>query len=277
MRAPQIEQTIREAAMEFEDIQVTIEGCIGILSLHRPERSNAVRPTTLREICMGMDALSANPSVKAVIIRGEGKHFCSGADFSFLDRLTQMTPVEIQSEIYTHFQGAARRIYACSKPTIALVTGAAVTVGCELALACDFRLVAGNAKFQESWIKLGLLPPLGGLFLLPRLIGLGRAAKMVLLGEVVSGASAVEIGLASELLAEDQLEIRGRTLAAELSKLPPLAYGAIKQGLHRGMESSMENEWSANVLGQAVLLSTKDFREGLAAVKERRPGEFAGH
>jgi enoyl-CoA hydratase/carnithine racemase len=158
-----------------------------------------------------------------------------------------------------------------------LVSGAAITVGCELALACDFRLVAEDAKFQESWIRLGLLPPLGGLFLLPRLIGLGRAAQMVLHGQAVTAATAVQIGLASEILAKEELDVRGRAFALELSRLPPLAYATIKQSLHRGLESSMEQEWSANVLGQAVLLSSKDFREGLAAVKERRAGEFKGH
>jgi enoyl-CoA hydratase/carnithine racemase len=263
--------------MKFEDIRLTVADGIGVLSLDRQESNNAVRPQTLQEICAGMDAFRDDPNVRAIILRGEGKHFCAGADFAFLDRLTEMPPVEIQQEIYTHFQGAARRIYACPKPTLALVSGAAITVGCELALACDFRLVAEDAKFQESWIRLGLLPPLGGLFLLPRLIGLGRAAQMVLHGQAVTAATAVQIGLASEILAKEELEVRGRAFALELSRLPPLAYATIKQSLHRGLESSMEQEWSANVLGQAVLLSSKDFREGLAAVKERRAGEFKGH
>jgi enoyl-CoA hydratase/carnithine racemase len=100
---------------------------------------------------------------------------------------------------------------------------------------------------------------------------------MVLQGQAITAATAIQIGLASEMLARDQLEVRGRAFALELSRLPPLAYGAIKHGLHRGLESSMEQEWSANVLGQAVLLSSQDFREGLAAVKERRAGDFKGN
>lgn len=262
--------------MTFQDIEVTVTGEIGVLSLNRPEKSNALRPLTLQEICAGVDQLSRNDAVRAVVLRGNGKHFSAGADFEFLDRLTAMPPVEIQREIYTHFQGAARRIYHCPKPTLALVSGAAVTVGCELALACDFRLVSENAKFQESWINLGLMPPLGGLFLLPRLIGLGRAAQMVLRGEAVSGPTAVEIGLATEVAPADQIDERGRLLATELASLPPTAYATIKEALHRGLESSMHNEWSANVLAQAMLLGTADFREGLAAVKERRPARFTG-
>jgi enoyl-CoA hydratase/carnithine racemase len=262
--------------MTYADIGISIEEGIGVLCLRRPEASNAVRPQTLQELCAALDSLIADSAVKAIILRGEGKHFCAGADFAFLDQLTHTPPLQIQQEIYAHFQGAARRIYDCPKPTLALVAGIAVTVGCELALACDFRLAAEDARFQESWIKLGLLPPLGGLFLLPRLIGLGRAAQMVLRGEPVAAAAALQMGLVTEVVPRDQLDKRGLQFAIELSRLPPTAYTAVKQGLHRGLESSMQNEWAANVLGQALLLSSSDFREGLAAVKERRPGNFTG-
>ncbi len=262
--------------MDFQDIKVERAEGLGFLTINRTDRNNAVRAQTLQEICAGLDDLSADAAVKAIVLRAEGKHFCAGADFVFLEGLTRMTPSQVQREIYSHFQGAARRVYGCPKPTVALVSGAAVTVGCELALACDFRLVSDTAKFQESWVKLGLMPPLGGLFLLPRLVGLSRASQMVLLGQALTAEEAVKTGLASELVSVDQLDIRGREFAAELAKLPPLAYAAIKQGLHRGMESSMEHEWAANVLAQSVLLSTEDYREGLAAVKERRAADFQG-
>lgn len=167
-------------------------------------------------------------------------------------------------------------MYRCPKPTVAAVHGAAITVGCELALACDFRLVSPTALFQESWVRLGLLPPLGGLFLLPRLVGLGRANEMCLSGRGVGAAEAIRIGLASELIEGDGLAARVQDFAAELAALPPLAYAAAKEGLQRGLESGMEAEWSANVSAQAALLSTDDFAEGLAAVTEKRTGRFAG-
>jgi enoyl-CoA hydratase/carnithine racemase len=262
--------------MAFEDITLRVEDGIGILSLNRPERGNAVRPQTLAEICEGMDSLDKDGGVKAIIFRGEGKHFCTGADFAFLDSLATMSPVDVQSQIYHHFQGAAKRIYHCRKPTIALISGAAVTVGCELSLACDFRLVSEGAFFQESWIKLGLLPPLGGLFLLPRMVGLGRAKQMVLRAEAMNAETAVSIGLAMEVLKREDLDARGKQVALELSRLAPLAYASAKQAMHRGMETTMEAEWSSNVLNQAVLLSSNDFREGLSSVKEKRQPSFHG-
>jgi enoyl-CoA hydratase/carnithine racemase len=262
--------------MTFEDITVTVEEGIGVLSLNRPERGNAVRPSTLAEICRAMEELDEDQGVKAIILRGEGKHFCTGADFAFLDSLTTMSPVDVQSQIYHHFQGASRRIYHCRKPTVALICGAAVTVGCELSLACDFRLVSEGAFFQESWIKLGLLPPLGGLFLLPRMVGLGRAKQMVLRAEAVNAETAVAIGLATEVLKREGLDARGKQFALELSRAAPLAYASAKQAMHRGLETTMEAEWSSNVLNQAVLLSSSDFREGLSAVKEKRQPAFLG-
>lgn len=262
--------------MQWQDIELAVADDVGTLTLNRPERGNALRPSTMQEICAALDELDRDARVKAIVLRAAGKHFCTGADLSFLDELTRTSPVAVQQQIYEHFLGAARRLYHCAKPTVALISGAAFTVGCELALACDFRLVSDTASLQESWIKLGLIPPLGGLFLLPRLIGLGRAMQMVLRADAVTGAQAVAIGLAHELVPMDQLERRGQDLAIELSQRPALAYAAAKLGLHRGLETTMEAEWSANVAAQAMLLSSEDFREGLAALKQKRPPQFNG-
>lgn len=260
----------------FEDISLTVADRVGTLTLNRPQTGNTLRPQTLEEICRGIDALTAAPDVGVIVLRAEGKHFCAGADFSFLDEVMRMPASAIKAQIYTHFQGAARRIYHCPKPTVALVQGAAVTVGCELALACDFRVVADNGFFQESWIKLGILPALGGMFLLPRLIGLGRAAQMVLRGQAVKADEAERIGLASEVVPLADLAGRGAAFAAELGAIAPLAYAAIKEGLHRGLETGMEAEWSTTVVNQAILLGTEDFKEGLDAVRNKRAPRFEG-
>lgn len=260
----------------YEDLIVQRSGPVGWIRINRPDLRNALRPQTLAEICRAADALAADPEVRALVLAGEGKHFSAGADFAFLEGLKATPGPQVTNQIYANFQGAARRLYHCPKPTLAAVAGAAVTVGCELALACDFRLVGPTAEFHESWIKLGLIPPLGGLFLLPRLVGAGRAAEIVLAGRSIGAEEAVRIGLASELVAAGQLHARTQAFAEQLAALPPLAYAAAKQGLQRGAESSMEKEWATNVLAQAMLLGTQDFAEGLAAVVEKRPGIFVG-
>ncbi|MDB5471530.1 MAG: Enoyl-CoA hydratase [Caulobacter sp.] len=261
----------------FEDLTVEIRQSVGWIIIDRGDGRNALRPGSLKEICIAMDRLTGDDAVRAIVLSGAGKHFSAGADFAFLQDLAVMPGMAIKSQIYEVFQGAARRLYHCPKPTVAAINGAAVTVGCELSLACDFRLVSPTAVFQESWIRLGLMPPLGGLYLLPRMVGLSLASEMALRGRAVNAEEAVRIGLASEQ-ADDAADLaaRAQALALELAGLPPLAYRSVKEAMHRGLDASMEGEWSANVLNQSLLLGTDDFKEGLAAVMERRPGQFTG-
>ncbi len=252
------------------------EGGVARVVVARPDIGNASSPEMLGEIRDAFLSLSDDGDVRAIVLAAEGKHFSVGADFAFLQRLSAMSASEIKGTVYANFQGAAKAIYRCPKPTLALVQGAAITVGCELALACDFRIAADTARFQESWIKLGIIPPLAGLFLLPRLVGMGRAMEMCLQGRPVLAEEALRIGLVSEVVAMDELQPRGEEIARELGGSAPLAYAAAKQGLQRGLESSMEAEWQANLSNQALLLGSEDHREGLAAVLAKRAPAFTG-
>lgn len=259
-----------------DHIRVERVGVVARVVVARSDIGNASSPEMLGEIRDAFLALSEDSEVRAIVLAAEGKHFSVGADFTFLQRLSGMSASEIKGTVYANFQGAAKAIYRCPKPTLALVQGAAITVGCELALACDFRIASDTARFQESWIKLGIIPPLAGLFLLPRLIGLGRAMEMCLQGRPVLAEEALRIGLVGEVIAADALAERGETLARELAASAPLAYAAAKQGLQRGLESSMEAEWQANLSNQALLLGSEDHREGLAAVTGKRAPQFHG-
>lgn len=263
--------------MTYTEIRIDRpEPGIACVMVARGDTGNASQPKMLGEIRDAFLALDNDPDVRAILFAAEGKHFSVGADFAFLDDLTRTAAVDIKSTVYANFQGAAKAIYRCSKPTVALVQGAAVTVGCELVLACDFRVASDNAFFQESWIKLGIMPPLGGIFLLPRLIGLGRASEMVLKGKQVRAEEALSIGLVSEVVAFDALAARGLELARELAGAAPLAYAVVKESLHRAVESNMDAEWQANLPNQAMLLGSEDFREGLEAVKGKREPKFKG-
>lgn len=233
----------------------------------RADIGNASSPEMLEEIRDAFLALGDNPDVRAIVLKAEGKHFSVGADFGFLNTLSTMPAQQIRDTVYSRFQGAAKAIYRCPKPTVALVQGAAVTVGCELALACDFRIAADSARFQESWVKLGIIPPLGGMFLLPRLVGLGRAMEICLLGRPVLAAEALRIGLVCEVTAADALNARGDAFAQELASITPMAYSTIKQAVQRGLETGMESEWQSNLSSQTLLLGSDGFKAGLATVK----------
>lgn len=261
----------------FSDISVErLDDRIVFIRIDTGTPANAVGPEAMRQVCAAFDAAEADQQVRAIILGHAGKHFVGGADFAFLEELKTASPEHIKDNIYQIFQGAVRRIYQSSKPTIAAIGGAAVTVGCEAAIACDFRIVTEHAVFQESWIKLGLMPPLGGLKMLPALVGYAKATDMVLRGTPVRGTEAVGIGLAHRLVAPEALEAEAIALATELAAAPPLAYASAKKGLRAALEQSFEETLTANVYAQSLLIQSRDFREGVDAVVEKRPARFIG-
>ncbi|HUF99893.1 MAG TPA: enoyl-CoA hydratase/isomerase family protein [Ilumatobacter sp.] len=249
---------------------------VALLEFSDPDSNNAFGLDTLGLLSTLLDQVTADDSVRAIVIAGQGKHFSRGASPELMGALRDASPVEVLANVYTVAQGAVRRIYTCGKPTVAAVSGAAVTIGCELALACDFRIIDETASFTESWIRLGLLPPLGGMFLLPRMVGMARASEMILQGRRIKADEASKIGLANELVSAEQLRGRALDLAAELAALPPQAYSLAKLSFHRALESTLENEWSANAMAQSILMSTEDFAEGISSLQDGRDPNYVG-
>ncbi len=258
----------------MEDILTRVENRIGVLTFNRPEVMNAVAPPYLLRVIDAFAKLEADPEVRVIIVTGAGKSFCSGGDRGFLDGLTRTPAHEIRDTVYASFQGVARAFKLSAKPTIAAVNGPAIGAGCEFAVACDFRVTTPKAFFCENWIDIGIMPPLGGLFLLPRLIGLERASNMVMRATRVYGEEAVRIGLATECVEEAELMPAAMKIAGELADRPQTTLRIIKQGLRRGMNSTLESEWEFNVPSQAILLNSPDFREAVAAIGEKRKPKF---
>lgn len=258
------------------DVRVERHGNVAFVRIDRGVAANAVGPRTMQQLCTALDTVIADASVRAIVLGHGGRHFVAGADFAFLEELKTASVSDARNDIYRWFQGAAKRLYHCGKPTVAAIGGAAITVGCELAIACDFRIVTARSSFRESWIRLGLIPPLGGLKKLPALVGYRVASEMILRAREIKGEEAVAIGLANELVAEGELEAYAVSLAQELADLAPLAYETAKLGLHRGLESSFDEGWTSNVLAQSMLIGSSDFREAVDATLEKRPPVFWG-
>ncbi len=257
-----------------EELLCSIQNGVGTITFNRPDVMNSVGPAQLDELIAAVQAFEADDAVRVIVITGAGKAFSSGGDKGFLHDLTTMTQDQIRKTVYRAFLGATRTIKMCAKPTIASVNGAAVGAGCELAVACDFRVVSTKGFFCENWIDLGIIPPLGGMFLLPRLIGLERASNMVMRAVRVYGEEAKSIGLATEVCEPEALAERTRIFAEDMARRPRRALSIAKQGLRRGLESNLASEWEFNLLAQAMLITGPDFAEAIAAMEGKRPAVF---
>jgi enoyl-CoA hydratase/carnithine racemase len=256
--------------MHTGDVRTEAVNGIGWIILDRPMVRNAVRPQTMQEICEATDRFTADPAIAGIGLMGNGDHFLAGADFEFLEETAAGSSMNAYDKIYTHFQGAARRLFRCQKPTVAAISGAAITVGCELSLTCDVRVADETAFFDESWLRLGLIPPLGGAMLLPRVIGLARAKEMILEGRRINAAEALRIGLISELCAKGDLRERAQARIEAMAAVPAAAFRVAKEAIHRGLESAMESEWQATVLAQGILLGSDEFRHRVAGLRRPR-------
>lgn len=257
------------------EVTTHIDDRVGYVVLSRPEARNAVYPEMLDTVIAAIEGHLADDDVRVIVLTGEGDAFCAGADrVKFLLTLPGKSASEIQKDIYRRFVGTARALRLSPKPTIAAVNGPAVGAGCEFALACDFRLATPTALFWENWIDLGIIPPLGGMFLLPRLVGLERANDMILRSRRVTADEALNWGLVSQLIAQDDFAGAVQKFALSLARRSPRALAVAKQGLRRGLESSLAAEWEFNIQAQSNLLTGEDFAEAMAALADGRAPVF---
>lgn len=182
------------------DISYELRDGYGVVRLERGHKRNALTLDIAAELAAALDRAGREPTSRAVVLTGSDGSFSAGADRSMLAELTRMSGEQIARHVYGVFQGLVRAIVHAPIPVVALVDGPALGAGCDLALACDCRVVTPRARFEETWIRLGLVPGMGGMALLTPLVGLGRARAMLYRAEPVDGTQAVQMGLAEALV-----------------------------------------------------------------------------
>jgi enoyl-CoA hydratase/carnithine racemase len=240
--------------------------------LHRPP-ANAIDLVTLAEVKEAAQALSLDKSVRVVLLKsGLERIFAGGFDLDFLgESWDEMLPM------IRAFHEAANAWVRIPSPTIAVIAGHAAGGGCELALACDFRVMArGRATIGVPEVKLGLLPSGGGTTRLPRLIGRAAALDLLLRGRLIGADEAERIGLVNVAAEAEDLDRVAQELASELAALPPLAVREIKRCVDLGLDGPLAAGFALEERGNLALAQTADAREGVAAFTERRPPVFRG-
>jgi enoyl-CoA hydratase/carnithine racemase len=258
-----------------EPVRVTDRDQVRWIELRRPESRNGLTVETNRMLIAARGG-AVPAGARAVVLTGADGHFCSGLDLKEALRTGPRPPADLDRDMRTHFHGLIRAVRAVDAPVVAAVDGPAVGYGCDLALACDLRVVSERARFGEVFVRRGLMPDGGGTFTLPRLIGLGRALELMFTGDAVDGAEAVRIGLANRLLPIDGFERAVRDLAQRLAKGPPLVLRMIKRAVYDSLDGDLDAALEREAVGQLQLLGSADFVEGVAAFLQKREPNFGG-
>jgi 2-(1,2-epoxy-1,2-dihydrophenyl)acetyl-CoA isomerase len=263
-----------EQRHEPNDILVETVGATRLITLNRPDARNALTLPMLDRALAGLVEAYADASIRCVVVTGAGAHFCSGADLrqTFADDPAFMDRLEIYLDA---FHAVVRCIVRSEKVTIAMMDGAAVGFGADLAFACDLRVAATGAYVQEKFVQIGLMPDGGGTFWLPRLIGTARAMQMMLLAEKVSAAELHQLGIVMRIVEGAALRDATLAIAKKIEAGPPLAFAAIKSAV-LASSGSFEDALYRERAGQLRLLRSRDAAEGVNAWAQKRAPRFEG-
>ncbi|MBW1768291.1 MAG: enoyl-CoA hydratase/isomerase family protein [Deltaproteobacteria bacterium] len=258
--------------MEFKTIIFSITDNVAWIRFNRPEKLNAMNDDVIVDLVRAISECEENNEIRAIILTGNDKAFIAGADIGSIAK----GDVNAAFQLVEVTKKMQERLADIPKPTIAAISGFALGGGLEVALCCDFRLAAENAVLGLPEITLGILPGGGGTQRLPRLVGLGPAAEMLLLGKPIKADKALSIGLVKEVVPVDQLESRAGELAKQLAGIPAVAMKACKTAMRAGLNTGLKEGLRIEQTAFSMLFGTHDQKEGMAAFLEKRKPKFLG-
>src|SRR3990172_6602710 len=261
--------------MPYEFLTVVMEGGVGVLTLNRPETFNAWNQKMRDELREAMAALVADDSLRVLVITGTGRAFSAGEDVRGMQGLTDVGTRGFR-RVARGIHNVFDEIEAMEVPVIAAINGVAAGGGIELALSCDFRLAADTARMGFPEKNVGLIPGSGGCSRLVKLVGLAKAKRLVMTGEMITAQRALEIGLVEEILPAGDLMPRAMALAKQLAGKDPLSLGMAKIVLNSCLNVDPETGRNLERLGQSILKKTDDHLQGAKAFVEKRRPEFKG-
>ena len=258
--------------MTFENLGFKIEDGVATITLNRPDKLNSFDNSMGSNLHVALDHCMDSSEVRCVLITGAGRGFCAGQDLE--EAISGIG--DIEDHVENKYNPMVRKIRAIEKPVIAAVNGVAAGAGANLAFCCDIVVAAENAKFIQSFVNIGLIPDTGGTYLLPRLVGIHKAAVMTMLGEKMAASEAKDLGLVYKVFPDAELLDEATALAKRLAQMPTKGIGLTKRALNLSLSNTLDEQLAVERELQGVAGRTADNAEGINAFLEKRKPVFKG-
>jgi enoyl-CoA hydratase/carnithine racemase len=265
------------ATQAWNHFQFEVSDSVATLSFNRPQKLNALTFQVYADLRDLLTELPQRDDIKVLVITGTGRGFSSGGDLKdIIGELQKMDPRDLLA--FTRMTGTVtQRMRECPVPIIAAVNGVAAGAGAVIALGADLRIMARSASFSFLFTKVGLSGgDMGSAYLLPRIVGLGRASELLLLGERVTSEKALSFGLANALVEDNELSNKSQELARTLAQGPALAYAATKMLLSKQLDMNLGAALELDTMTQALLMKSADHQEFYSAFQEGREPKWSG-
>lgn len=258
----------------MEDIVVSVNDGIGTVRLNRPDRANSVTPDVVARMGNSVQELAETDGVAAVVLTGTGKVFCAGADVrDMFDVWTADGPdglMEYLGDVWMPaVQVTVRKIWHAPLPVVAAYNGSATAGGLDFGLSCDIRIAASDARFAESYVNLGMVPVAGGAYLLPSIIGLEQASRMLATGSFISAEEALRLGMVSEVCVTPDVVTRAESVAREMTHGPVATYARAKKVARLAKSVELETALQESLAANIDLIATPEVRGRILAVMEK--------
>jgi 2-(1,2-epoxy-1,2-dihydrophenyl)acetyl-CoA isomerase len=265
--------------MDQTPVIAALEGGVLTLMLNRPQRLNAMSNALIEAMNHELARARDDADIRCVLLTGTGRGFCAGADLAgggTVDSAANVPP-DLGANMDRLFNPMIRAMRSLPKPIVGAINGVAAGGGANLALACDIVVAARSARFDQAFVRISLLPDLGGTFFLPRTVGDARARGLAMLGSSVPAEEAERMGMIWQVVDDDKLMEEAGKLARRLALGPTLSYAAIKKAIDAAATNSLDHQLDLERDSQRALGRSADFKEGVAAFLAKRPAQFTGH
>lgn len=265
--------------MTYQHILFAEADGVATLTINRPAMLNALNVEVIAEMIDAVDRVRDEGSARALLLTGAGRGFSSGADLAGGGAgggAVGGGPIDAGKVLETHFNPLLERLFALPVPFVTAVNGPAAGAGCSFALAGDIVIAGTSAYFLQAFVNIGLVPDVGSTWLLPRLAGRARAQAMMMLGEKISAATALDWGMIYQVVPDAELLSTATALAQRLAKGPTRAYALIRQGIRDCLDASLTEALMIERRNQRLAGRSPDFAEGVAAFLQKRPAAFTG-